>query len=174
VTNHDNQDLLGPKSPEMAVEPPPSPPGDLIPGNVQDSTPIVTRDASGRWLKGVSGCPAGRPVGRYSIVQRMDRGMKGPISEAHRTAAAIGCACRTSDVPEFEVLGELVVWVKEMRALMGHDADFKEIGDRLDPKPNKVDMTIGPPKRAAVPDGAPGDAEREAAESFYDSLASDG
>ena len=161
-----DQDLHGPNAPLVAPGVPPRPPGEV------DPQADPARDVAGRWQKGVSGNPNGRPKGRYSFGPGLDRNLRGPVTPRHVKAAAIGAACAEADVPtDCACAGDLMAWVAVQRALQGQDAPFREIADRTDPKPNKVDVSLGPARRAAVPDGAPGDVERESAESFYDDLA---
>lgn len=131
------------------------------------------RDEAGRWLPGgPSPNPTGRPKGITPVRLTADlrAALPEPPTVAHRKAAAIGAGVPESEVPDFPTLQDLMRWTREIRALQGNDRDFSQIFDRVDPKPNRVDVAVGPPKRAPVPDGAPADPEREEAESFYDSL----
>lgn len=155
-----SQENHGPNGADVAPEGAESPPGDADSG----------RGANGRWLPGTSGNPAGMPRGTFSLARHERKRLGEPPTEQQRRQAAIGAGVKESEVPHLDCLGSLLGWVAEMRALAGHGTDFAQIFDRLDPKPNKVDVAVERPKRSQVPEGAPADVEREASEEFYDRL----
>src|SRR5690606_26012952 len=67
---------------------------------------------------------------------------------------------------------ELQAWVRTMRSLAGCIEDFREIGDRIDPKPQKIslDATLTA-KRAPIPAAGTAPDEAIEAERYYQSLA---
>ena len=128
------------------------------------------RDSAGRWLPGCSGNPAGRQDGRPKLSDVLRRMSAEPPEELHYATAAAVLGLERCLVPVVERLVDLYAWVESIRGLASVDA-FREVFDRLDPKPQRVDLTTGgAPLRAPVPAGRPENAERDAAEDFYDEL----
>lgn len=88
-----------------------------------------------------------------------------------RAAFAVGC--RKEDVPE-DVRGSLqtlTAWVFAMRGLSGSTEHFKELGDRLDPKPKRIEIEGALGMRKMGAGGGLNPDEAAAADSYYATLA---
>jgi hypothetical protein len=90
-----------------------------------------------------------------------------------RAAFAVGC--RPEQIPEEAkaTLQTLTAWVFAMRGLMGSTEHFKEIGDRVDPKPKRIEIegAIGLRRIGAGSSADPNEAQ--AANDYYATLANE-
>lgn len=58
--------------------------------------------------------------------------------ELERKFAAIGLGIQEDEVPDFDTVAELQVWVFRMFALRGSKDHWTELGDRAAPKPSRL------------------------------------
>lgn len=81
-----------------------------------------------------------------------------------RMVAARGLGLADEQVPDFATNHELQVWVFRMHALQGSEAHFRELGDRMAPKPGRTNAKTaprGPTAGAMTAGGAASTAEAD-------------
>lgn len=129
------------------------------------------RDARGRFLPGQSGNPAGRPPGRGALTRAWIGQLGEAPTDQQYAQAAATAGLEPGEVPRQETVADLLAWLRTWEALRGNLDSFREIGDRVDPKPRRVEVSGpgGGPLRGSI-GGAPSDDERREAEGFYDEL----
>lgn len=130
------------------------------------------RSPSGRFVKG-HGVRSGGPRKRKSLKEALLEAQEADATgDLARRLAARAVGDTVENVPYFETVQELQAWVRTMRSLAGCIEDFREIGDRIDPKPQKItlDATLTA-KRAPIPAAGTAPAEAIEAERYYQSLA---
>ena len=135
-----------------------------------------TRDEKGRFLEGSPGGP-GRPKGSKSLSDALRRRLKAGLGEDELVKMMevfdLTDAQRemlNSMENRLDVLAELLI----LRALSGNLDTFKEIFDRLDPKPRRTEISGpggGPVRSIAAPVDI-GEAEAERA--YHDALRGEG
>ena len=63
--------------------------------------------------------------------------------KADNKMAAQGLGLPVEDVPQFDTIAELQVWVFRMHGLRGSKEHFQELGDRAAPKPSRTQGADG-------------------------------
>ena len=130
------------------------------------------RSPAGRFVKG-HGVRSGGPRKRKSLKEALLEAQEADATgDLARRLAARAVGDTVENVPYFETVQELQAWVRTMRSLAGCIEDFREIGDRIDPKPQKIslDATLTA-KRAPIPAAGTAPDEAIEAERYYQSLA---
>ncbi len=101
--------------------------------------PKSGRNSNGTFKAGYVGGP-GRPRG-----ERLKDVINGQYAEEPTsfeiTQVAEGLGIDEADIPLFDTVQELMAWGFKIRALRGSDAHARELMDRTDPKPTRVDLT---------------------------------
>ena len=89
--------------------------------------------------------------------------------------AAFAVSCRPDQIPEAAKasLQTLTAWVFAMRGLMGSTEHFKEIGDRVDPKPKRIEIEGAIGLRRIGAGGSADPNEAQAANDYYATLANE-
>lgn len=88
-----------------------------------------------------------------------------------RAAFAVRCEPEQIPVEARESLQSLTAWVFAMRGLMGSTQHFKEIGDRVDPKPKRIEIEGAIGVRRITAGGSRDPEEANAANAYYAFLA---
>ena len=130
-----------------------------------------TRNERGQYLPGVSGNPKGKPPGGGPLTRRWRLIMEMPPGEEHIKEAAKTLGVETQTLVFYQTIGDLIAHVIMVQALRGSIESLREVGDRIDPKPKRIEISGpgGGPVRGAVT-GAQSDDEREAAEEYFDTV----
>jgi len=96
-------------------------------------------------------------------------------TEAAVRVAAYAAGCKEDEVPEDAKVSveSLVAWVFSMRSLGGSVEHFREIGDRVDPKPQRIQLDATLTAKRAPITGSMNPGEAEAALDYYNQLSAD-
>lgn len=129
------------------------------------------RNPDGSFRKGYSGNPFGKPRGRNFQTHLREALQRVGTNKAREVAAA-RVGCDPSDIPEDVVTFEdLMAWVAAMLAVAGNHEFWREFGDRVAPKPRRVEVSGpggGPVRQTITQSDNP--AEANAAQEYYDEL----
>lgn len=129
--------------------------------------------------KGESTSPKGRGPTIGPLTRRWKESLNEPPTALHLRIVRERFAINSDDesaeqliIPQDrrQTLADLLCFCNEISALGGGIDWFKEIGERVDPKPRRIEISGpgGGPVRAAI--GAVTDAERLAATEYHDRL----
>ena len=137
----------------------------------------ITRDASGRILAGSGALnPGGRPKSGGPFTRRFRHILEQPATPDLCEAAAdvLGLTDPgeiTALIEKFPTFGDLLAHCTARRALHGQVDFMREIGDRVDPKPRRIEVSGpgGGPVRGAIA-GSQSEGEREEAADYFESL----
>ncbi len=137
----------------------------------------ITRDKKGRIVAGSGALnPGGRPKGGGPLTKRFRGLLEDPPTPDLCEAAADVLGLTNPDeiaalCVRFPTFGDLLAHVCARRALHGSVEFLRELGDRVDPKPRRIEVSGpgGGPVRGAI-SGAQNEDEREAAGDYFESL----
>lgn len=143
-----------------------------------EETQAPERDTQGRFQKGSSGNPSGRPKGGGPLVRRFRDILESPPTLEMCIEAGDVLNLRDEEAAalcgRFETFGDLLAHVTALRALRGTVDFLREIGDRVDPKPRRVEVSGpgGGPMRGTI-SSSQSEEERDAAANYMDDLDGD-
>ncbi len=110
--------------------------------------------------KGYTDSPGRPPAPR--LVDSIRKQWNESPNDLENKMAAEGLGVDPSEVPVFETVYELQVWVFRMKGLKGSEAHFRELGDRAAPKPSRLaGLHRNPNQRAVAGSGGATDQEAD-------------
>ncbi len=119
------------------------------------------RHENGRFKDGHSQPGPGRPPAP-KLVDSIREQWNEPPTELENKMAAEGLGIDPAEVPVFETVYELQVWVFRMKGLKGSENHFRELGDRAAPKPSRLaGLNRNPNSRAVAGSGGATDQEAD-------------
>lgn len=131
----------------------------------------ANRNPSGRFVKGHL-VRSGGTRKRKSLKTAMEEALLQPGgTDICRKMAARAVGCEVREVPHLDNILDLQAWVRTMRSLAGCIEDFREIGDRVDPKPQRITLDASLTAKRAPISGGTTPEEAVEAERYYQMLA---
>ncbi len=137
----------------------------------------IARNPDGTYLAGQSGNPRGRRPGVGALAARWREYLELQPQDSQYKLAANSLGLDQLDleadchVAGVTTLGDLLCYTNLMRALEGSIDYFREIGDRIEPKPRRVDVTVAPAGASAAAMASADDVDEQAAAvDYYASL----
>lgn len=135
------------------------------------------RNADGTVRKGYSTNRGGQKPGDGVFVRSARKYHGMPATEADRKAVAATISVHIREVPERGpetsapiTLGQLLAWLQNQKALRGSIEPLREILDRTEPKPKRIEIaTDGVSMRMAL-SASDDEVERTLAEEYFDDL----
>lgn len=149
--------------------------GTVTPGMPAKEDPA--RNADGTIRKGYSTNRRGTKPGDGVFVRSARKYHGMPATKADREAVAETIIAPLDEIPtrgpdsdEPITVGELLAWLQNQKALRGGIEALREILDRTEPKPKRIELTTdGMSLRAAIT-ASDDEGEREEAENYFDNL----
>ena len=127
--------------------------------------PRSGRAPNGGFIKGCAPGP-GRPK-KAKIKEAIDfRYGEEPTALDYKAAVigVNGLVKKADDIPRFNTVQELQVWVFSMRAIAGSTQHSEELLGRSDPKPGRLNIELNKPRTTIEP------VAEDVARSWYDNL----